>query len=143
MRQARGERATASVIGDHADLGEAAIECRGAAYVLGQRLAARGQCQRVVERRQCAPVERGALVERGREVVAKGRAERHLEAGLDLDDIDERRPHGGIVGGEKLAERLHLRREPARQPLRALQRLAASGLLGLRARARVLGRVGS
>ena len=85
-------RAPVLAVATMPDLGEAAGEHRRRLDMGRQRLDAVGQRRIVGERIDAAPMRRRGGVDRRVEIVAEGGAERRLEAGVDLDLIEERRP---------------------------------------------------
>ena len=86
------QRGARGVVGDDADEGEAARELGQRLDVIAERRGAVRQRRRIGERAERQPMDRRAAIGRGFELVAERRAQRLLEARLDGQRIEQRRP---------------------------------------------------
>ena len=110
--QRRAERAV-----DHADLREPARELGRRRDMARERLGAFRQRGIGGVGRGAGPADRRGRIDRRFEIVAERRAERGLEALLDREQVDRRRPQLLRLDVDQLGERLRLRLEPADAPL--------------------------
>ena len=100
--QRRLQHLAGGVIGNETDEGDPAREFRQRRDVGAERRRPFGQRRCIGERLHRQPVHRRATVRRGFEFVAKRRTQRLLEAGLDRESVEQRRP-------ERIGRRLQRR----------------------------------
>ena len=74
------------------DLAQAPVQRVRSLDVQRQRLGANGKRRRIILAGNAMPVDRRRLVGGRRQIVAKCRAQGCLQAGIDVDGIDHRRP---------------------------------------------------
>ena len=86
------QRGAGGIVGHDADEGEAARQLGQRLDVIAERRGAGRQRRRIGDRAERQPVDRRAAVGRGFELVAERSAQRRLEARLDGERIEQRRP---------------------------------------------------
>jgi hypothetical protein len=126
-------------IGDHADLAEPAGQHLGPAHEAGQGRGPLRQGRRRLVGRQGLPVDRRGAVGRGGQVVAQGRAQGRLVAGLDRDGVYQGRPQLAVASLQQGGKRGDLGLQLAMARLGRLQAVPGGGglspglgLLGVR-----------
>ena len=120
---------------------QAAGEHRRRPHMGGKRFDSRGQGAILGGGVDLAPARRRLLVGGGVEVVAEGRSQRRLEAGVDGDRVDHRRVAVGSVADQDRGKRRRLGLDLAERMVGARELLAGAGALVARHRYPLLGGV--